>query len=97
MGTYIMLASLTDQGVRTVKELPRWLQGSEQLFRSMGAELRDVYLVMGPYDWVVIFEAPSDEVAAKLALAVGAQGNNRTQTLRAFGRAETLKLVEALP
>jgi uncharacterized protein with GYD domain len=97
MGTYIMLASLTDQGVRTVKELPRWLQNSEALFKSMGAELRELYLVMGPYDWVVIFEAPSDEVAAKLALAVGAKGSNRTQTLRAFGRAETLKLVEALP
>jgi uncharacterized protein with GYD domain len=97
MGTYIMLASLTDQGVRTIKELPQWLQGSEQLFKSMGAEFREIYLVMGPYDWVLIFEAPSDEVAAKLALAVGGRGKNRTQTLRAFTRAETLKLVEALP
>jgi uncharacterized protein with GYD domain len=97
MATYITLASLTDQGVRTMKELSRRLQNVDETFRSMGAELREIYLVMGAYDYVIISEAPSDEVMAKLALAIGGQGNVRTQTFRAFDRAETLKLVEALP
>jgi uncharacterized protein with GYD domain len=97
MGTYITLVHLTDQGVRTMKDVSRRQQNVDQIFRSMGAELREIYLVMGPYDYVVISEAPSDEVVAKVALAVGGQGNVRTQTMRAFTRAETLKLVEALP
>jgi uncharacterized protein with GYD domain len=97
MATYITLVHLTDQGVRTIKDLSRRQQNVDQIFRSMGAELREIYLVMGPYDYVVISDAPSDEVVAKVALAIGAQGNVRTQTLRAFTRAETLKLVEALP
>ena len=97
MATYITLASLTDQGVRTMKELPRRLQNADQTFRSLGGELREIYLVMGPYDYVVISEAPNDETAAKVALAVAAQGNVRTQTFRAFTRDETLELVEGLP
>ena len=97
MATYITLASLTDQGVRTIKDLSRRLQNVDETFRSMGAELREIYLVTGPYDYVVISEGPSDEVMARLALAIAGQGNVRTQTFRAFDRAETLKLVEGLP
>lgn len=37
MATYVTLASLTDQGVRTIKDLSRRLQNAEQTFRSMGA------------------------------------------------------------
>src|SRR3990170_1412369 len=97
MPTYITLATLTDQGVRTMKELPRRLQNAEATFRKMGGQLKEIYLVMGAYDYVVISEAPNDETAAKVALTVGGQGNVRTQTFRAFDRQEMLKLVEDLP
>ena len=96
MPTYITLATLTDQGVRTMKDLPRRLQNAEATFRAMGGELREIYMVMGAYDYVIVSEAPDDEAAAKVALAVGGQGNVRTQTFRAFDRREILKLVEDL-
>ncbi len=52
---------------------------------------------MGRYDAVVIAEGPDDETAAKLALAIGSQGNVRTETLRAFTEKEYLKIIAALP
>jgi uncharacterized protein with GYD domain len=52
---------------------------------------------MGQYDAVVIAEGPDDETAAKLALLIGAQGNIRTQTLRAFTEDEYRKVIAALP
>jgi len=97
MPTYITLANLTDQGVRTLKDLPRRLSNADAMFRRMGVELKEIYLVMGAFDYVVISEAPSDEAAARVALAIGGQGNVRTQTFRAFDRQEALKLVEDLP
>ncbi len=97
MPTYITLATLTDQGIRTMKELPRRLQNAEATFHKMGAELKQIYLVMGAYDYVIISEAPNDEAAAKVALAVSGQGNVRTQTFRAFDRQDILRLVEDLP
>ncbi len=97
MPTYISLVSLTDQGVRNMKDLPRRLQNADQAFASMGAQLRDVYLVMGTFDYVVIADAPDDATIARISLAIAGQGNVRTQTFRAFDRSEMLAVVEGLP
>ena len=97
MPTYITIANLTDQGVRNMKDLSRRLQNAEQTFAQMGAELKDVYLLMGQFDYIVIAEAPDDETMARISLAVAGQGNVRTQTTRAFNREEMMKLVEDLP
>ena len=66
-------------------------------FKAMGGELNQFYLVMGRYDMVVIGEAPDDETAAKLALAIGSQGAIRTETLRAFTEEEYRTIISALP
>lgn len=97
MPTYVTLANITDQGIRNMKDLSRRLQNAEQTFAQMGATLREVYLLMGDHDYVVIAEAPDDETMARISLAVAGQGNVRTQTVRAFDRSEMLKIVEGLP
>lgn len=97
MPTYITLANLTDQGVRTMKDLAQRLQNADQSFAQMGGQLRDVYLTMGQYDYVVLADAPDDATMAKIALTIAGQGNVRTQTLRAFDRKEMIELVEGLP
>ena len=52
---------------------------------------------MGEYDIVVVAELPSDDAVAKLALSLGAAGNIRTRTSRAFTEAEYRKLIQSLP
>jgi uncharacterized protein with GYD domain len=52
---------------------------------------------MGRYDIVAISEAPDDETAAKVALAIGSAGNVTTETLRAFTEDEYRAIVAALP
>ena len=96
MPTYITLSNLTDQGIRNMKDLSRRLQNAEQTFEQMGAQLREVYMVMGQYDYIVIAEAPDDESMARVSLTIAGQGNVRTQTFRAFDRSEMLGLVEGL-
>ncbi len=97
MPTYITLANITDQGIRNMKDLSRRLQNAEQTFAQMGAQLKEVYLLMGQYDYVVIAEGPDDATMARIALAVAGQGNVRTQTFRAFDRSEMVGVVEGLP
>ncbi len=97
MPTYITLGTLTDQGIRNMKDLSRRLQNAEQTFEQMGAKLREVYLMLGGYDYVVIAEAPDDETMARISLVIAGQGNVRTQTGRAFDRSEMLGIVEGLP
>jgi uncharacterized protein with GYD domain len=52
---------------------------------------------MGRYDPVAIIDAPNDEAAAKFSIAVGAQGNVKIESLRAFNEHEYEKIVTSLP
>jgi uncharacterized protein with GYD domain len=63
----------------------------------MGSQLKDLYLVLGRYDLVAISEADDDEAAAKVALAIGSQGNVTTETMRAFTEDEYRRMASALP
>ena len=97
MATYISLLRYTQKGAENIKESPARLDAAKKVFLSMGAELKQWYLVMGQYDAVVISEGPDDETVAKLLLAIGAQGNIRTETFRAFTEDEYRKIISALP
>jgi uncharacterized protein with GYD domain len=52
---------------------------------------------MGRFDALLVAEAPNDETVGKIALALGALGNVKTETLRAFTEAEYKKLIASLP
>ena len=97
MATYITLLNYTQQGIKNVKESPARDDAAKKAIQSMGGEIKQMYLTMGQYDSVVIFEAPDDETVAKLLLATGAQGNVSTQTMRAFTEDEFRKIVAGLP
>jgi len=56
--------------------------------KKLGVEMSQTYWTLGSYDAVVILEAPDDAAATAFALATGAAGNVRTQTLRAFSKQE---------
>ena len=97
MPTYISLLRYTQQGAQNIKESPARLEAAKKVFKAMGGELKEWYLVFGQYDAVVVSEGPDDETAAKLALAIGSQGNIRTETFRAFTEDEFRKMISALP
>ena len=97
MPTYVTLLRFTQKGAETIKEGPSRLDAARARFRAAGAELKAFYLTLGRYDAVAISEAPNDETIAKLALATGALGTVRTETLRAFPEEEYRKIVGALP
>ena len=84
MPTYISLVKWTEQGIRNVKESPQRLDAAKKAIEAAGGKWLGLYLTMGRYDMVLIFELPSDEVAATVALSVGSRGNVRTETLKAF-------------
>ena len=97
MPTYITLITYTEQGIKSFKDLPGRLEETKRSGQAAGAKLLAYYLTMGQYDAVVVSEAPDDETIAKLALAAGARGNIRTETLRAFTEDEAKKLAAGLP
>src|SRR5262245_10283805 len=84
MVTYIMLGQFTDQGIRNVKETTKRAQAVREMAKKVGATVKDIYWTQGPYDIATIVQAPDEASAAAFFLSVGALGNVRTQSLRAF-------------
>ena len=97
MATYISLLRFTKQGIENIKDSPARLEDAKKLFKSLGAELKEFYLVTGRYDAVVVTEGPDDETAAMLVLKIGSLGAVRTETMRAFPEKEYKKIVGAIP
>jgi uncharacterized protein with GYD domain len=97
MPTYISLLRYTQQGMTNIKQGPARLDAAKEVYRRAGGELKAFYLTMGQYDAVVISELPDDLAGARLALALGAQGNVRTETLRALNEEEFRRTVAELP
>jgi uncharacterized protein with GYD domain len=97
MPTYVALLNFTDQGIRTVRDtLDRADSASELAQQKYGARLEQIYWTVGPYDIVLIIEAPDDESATALLLEAGSQGNIRSTTLRAYDREEMRRIIERL-
>jgi len=84
MTTYVLLANWTDQGLRTVKDSPKRLDTAKAALKEMGGDFQAIYMTMGEYDLIAVYEAPDDAVAARFTLLLGGLGNVRTKTLKAF-------------
>ena len=97
METYVVLAKLTDLGLKNIKDAPQRIEKSARDIKAMGGNLLGFYTVMGEYDYVAIFEAPNDEVIMTFLVQVGMGGSVRTTTLRAFSRKELADIVNNLP
>src|SRR5207247_4890 len=97
MPTYIALLRYTQQGITDAKNGPARLDAAKEAYRRAGGELKAFYLTMGQYDGVAIADLPDDTTAARLVLAIGAQGNLRSETMKAFTEAEYKKIMASLP
>ena len=97
MATYITLINLTEQGVKTIKDLPARLAAGRQAMEANGGKLLQYYLTLGAQEAVVITELPDDETAASVALQQAGLGNLRTTTMRAFTEAEIPGILSKMP
>ncbi len=96
MPTYISLMNYTEQGLRNVKKSPSRVDEARKAAKELGGKLGDLYLTMGAYDLVAISEFPDDATAATFVLKLGALGNVRTTTVKAFPERAYRQIVEAV-
>ena len=84
MATFVILVKMTDEGAKTIRELPDRAEALQANAQRLGITVRGWYLTQGEYDIVVVAEAPDAETMLAQAAAVSGSGNARTHTLRAF-------------
>jgi uncharacterized protein with GYD domain len=97
MATYITLVTFTDQGIRQIKQTTERAKGLVNIAAKLGVKVKEIYWTMGAFDAVFAAEAPDDESMTTLSVSMGALGNIRTQTMRAFSADEMSKILGKLP
>ena len=84
MPTYIMLTTLTAQGVQTLRSNPERLHEVNRDVEELGARVLHQWATIGPYDFVNVVEAPDDATIARISIALGARGSAKLQTMSAL-------------
>jgi uncharacterized protein with GYD domain len=83
MALYVLFTTLTTEGRRTIKQNPGRIWEVNKEIEKMGAKIISQYKVLGPYDFINIVEAPSNEVISRVALDIGSRGASQPTIMAA--------------
>jgi len=84
MPTYIMLSTLTPEGVQTVKNNPHRIQEVNKEVEQLGAKVTAQWATLGHVDFISVVEAPDEGTMARVSLELGSRGTGRYETLAAI-------------
>ena len=96
MPHYITLMRWTSQGIAGLRAWRERVEEGQRIIEDTGGKLVGVYVTLGRYDVVEIFEAPDDELAVEILLKLQRFGAEHTETLRAFTRDEAKSIIRRL-
>ena len=88
MPTYVSLLNWTEQGVKSFRQSTERAREFFKLVEAAGGKVRELVWTVGEYDLVSIVEYPDEESGEAALLQLGAAGNIRSNSLRAFSSSE---------
>jgi uncharacterized protein with GYD domain len=94
MPIYILLSTLTQQGVQTLKSNPERLRQVNKDVEELGARVLHQWATLGEFDFINVVDAPDTATIAKVSVSLGARGSIRIQTLPALEIEEFLTTLE---
>lgn len=84
MPTFIMLSTLTPEGVQTVKNNPERIREVNNEVAQLGATVKAQWATLGTFDFISVVEAPDADTMARVSLELGSRGTGRYETLAAI-------------
>ncbi|MBA2766830.1 MAG: GYD domain-containing protein [Actinomycetota bacterium] len=84
MPTYVMLSTLSPEGVQTIKNNPARIREVNREIEQLGATVKAQWASLGRYDFINVVEAPDDLTMARVSLELGSRGTAKYETLAAI-------------
>ena len=94
MPKYLMLTTLTEQGVQTLRANPDRLREVNKDVEELGAKVLHQWAMIGLYDFCNVVEAPDAKTIAKVSIALGSRGSAKLQTFELLEIDELLSEIE---
>lgn len=95
--TFVATIKFTQQGIANIQDTCKRADNLKAAARKLGAKVTDVLWTLGPFDGLILFDAPDEETATAVMLHLGRLGNLQTQTARAYRAAEMKAILDKLP
>jgi uncharacterized protein with GYD domain len=96
MTTFVTLYKWTAQGVKTAKESVERTNNLRQQAEKMGGRISTVLWTQGRFDLISIAEWPDEDTYMSFVLALAAQGNAQTETMRAFSAEDMTRIFKKM-
>ncbi len=84
MPTFVLLSTLTPEGVQTIKNNPSRIQEVNKEIEQLGATVKAQWATLGRFDFVNIVEADDEKAIARVSLELGSRGTAKYETLAAI-------------
>jgi uncharacterized protein with GYD domain len=84
MPTFVLLSTLTPEGVQTIKNNPSRIREVNREIEQLGASVKAQWATLGRFDFVNVVEAPDETTMARVSLELGSRGTARYETLTAI-------------
>jgi uncharacterized protein with GYD domain len=84
MPTFVLLSTLTPEGVQTIKNNPTRIREVNKEVEQLGATVKAQWATLGRFDFVNIVEAPDEQTIARVSLELGSRGTSKYETLVAI-------------
>ena len=84
MPTYIMLSTLSPEGVQPLKNNPSRVNEVNREVEQLGAKVTAQWAVLGRFDFINVIEAPDEQTMARVSLELGSRGTAKYESLPAI-------------
>ena len=84
MPTWIMLTTLTPEGVQTIKNNPHRIREVNREIEQLGATVKAQWASLGQYDFINVVEAPDEKTMARVSLELGSRGTAHYESMTAI-------------
>jgi uncharacterized protein with GYD domain len=86
MATYVTLTKLTPEAVKAPADLKKLERAVAERISKECPEAKWIasYAILGPYDYLDVFEAPDEASAAKVVMIIRSFGHGQTETWTAL-------------
>jgi uncharacterized protein with GYD domain len=84
MPTYIMLTTLTPEGVQTIKNNPDRVKEVNREVEQLGAKVTAQWATLGEFDFINVIEAPDEQTITRISVELTSRGTGKYETLVAL-------------
>ena len=97
IATFITTLHFTEQGIKAVRDTCERAAAFKATAKKLGVKVTGIYWTLGAFDGVLVLEAPDEATATAALLHLGALGDIRKQTARAYDAAEMQRILGLVP